>query len=370
MSGTLFKDSVDPIVTDGRDIDPELAELSGEAGGQTAGLTDRHLQKVAQTWEKIPAPLESDPTYYDRPVLKAPVWSWEVPLYYYTGGAAGACLVLGAAAQLDHSGALNRMIRRCHWAGIIGSSMSGILLIDDLGKPSRFLNMLRVFRPTSPMNMGVWILSGAAPTAITAGIFLRRSGFWRFIGESSGFASGLFGMGLATYTGVLVGNSAIPVWQASRRILPVLFGASAMASAGSLFNLFSDDPRERRITHTFGTVGRIAELTAGIVMEKQASRLPGVGRPLRSGLSGFLWRAATVLTAASLITSLLPKSTRKKRVVAGVLGTAGSLALRYAVHTAGTASARDPRATFHSQRAQSAARQIAREGDDPCMDKT
>jgi formate-dependent nitrite reductase membrane component NrfD len=196
------------------------------------------------------------------------------------------------------------------------------------------------------MNMGAWILSGAAPTAITAAMLARRKGFWGALGKLSGSASGIFGMGLATYTGVLVGNSAIPLWQSSRRILPILFGASAMASAGSLFDLFLEDPRERRVTYTFGTIGRAAEIAAAIVMEKRAPS--AVARPLRSGSSGFLWRAATLLTAASLITSLLPKSSRKKRVIAGVLGTAGSLALRYAVHHAGIESALDPRATFHS----------------------
>ena len=352
MSTLLYAKSVDPVTSDGRDIDPELGKLGGEAAGQkVAGVADQHLEKVAETWERVPAPIQNDPTYYDRPVLKAPVWSWEIPLYYFTGGAAGACLVLGAAAQLDRSGRLDRVIRRCHWAGIIGSTVSAALLIDDLGKPSRFINMLRVFRPTSPMNMGTWILSGAAPTAITAGVFLRRRGLLHWIGEAFGFASGVFGMGLATYTGVLVGNSAIPVWQSSRRILPLLFGASAVASAGSLFELMSDAPRERRITHTFGTIGRAAELAASVAMEKRAAQVPQVARPLRSGASGFLWKASTLLTAASLVTSLIPRNSRKKRIIAGVLGTAGSLALRYAVHTAGAASANDPRATFHSQRA-------------------
>ena len=352
MSTILYGNSVDPVTSDGRDIDLEVGRLGGEAAGQKAeGTADRHLEKVAQTWEQSAAPRPDDPTYYDRPVLKAPVWSWEIPLYYFTGGAAGACLVLGAAAQLDRSGKLNRVIRRCHWAGIIGSSVSAALLIDDLGRPSRFLHMLRVFRPTSPMNMGTWILSGAAPTAITAGLFLRRGGFLHWLGEGFGFASGLFGLGLATYTGVLVGNSAIPLWQSSRRILPLLFGASAVASAGSLFELLSESPQERRITRTFGTIGRAAELVAAVAMEKCVARVPRVARPLHTGFSGFLWKAATVLTAASLVTSLLPRTSRRKRVVAGVLGSAGSLALRYAVHTAGVASARDPRATFHSQRA-------------------
>lgn len=350
MSTTLYPKSVDPVATDARDIDPELAQLSGEAGQQKAGVADPHLQEIAQPWERLPEPLPSDPTYYDRPVLKAPVWSWEIPLYYYTGGAAGACLVLGAAAQFDRSGQLDRLIRRCHWAGIIGSSISAVLLIDDLGRPSRFINMMRVFRPTSPMNVGAWILSGAAPTAITSGFLLQRGGLLRIIGEAIGFASGFFGMGLATYTGVLVGNSVVPVWQSSRRLLPILFGASAVASAGSIFSFLSGDAREQRITYTFGTVGRVAELAASLAIEKQVARVPEVAKPLHSGLSGFLWRAASVLTAASLIASVWPTKSRKKRIIAGTLGTAGSLALRYAVHTAGKASALDPRATFHSQR--------------------
>ena len=103
------------------------------------------------------------------------------------------------------------MIHRCHWAGIVGSSISDALLTDDLGRPSRFVHMIRVFRPTSPMNVGTWILAGAAPTAITAGLLLRRRGWLSWLSEGFGFSSGVFGMGLATYTGVLVGNTAIPI---------------------------------------------------------------------------------------------------------------------------------------------------------------
>ena len=322
------------------------------------------LITARETEPALPAP---GPTYYDQPVLKKPVWTMEIPLYYYVGGAAGASLVLGAAAQLDRSGELHGLVRRCHWAGIIGSTIAGGLLISDLGRPERFLNMLRVFRPTSPMNMGAWILSGAGPTAVTAGLLMTRPGFWGGIGDLFGFASGLFGMGLATYTGVLVANTAVPVWQKSGRILPILFGASAMASAGSIFDMLLENPRERRITYTFGTIGRVAELAAAVALERQAAQLPVVARPLKSGASGFLWKAATALTAASLITSLLPNRTRKKRLIAGVLGTAGSLALRFAVHEAGVASARDPRATFGPQRSSTASTALPQPDSTPLL---
>lgn len=95
--------------------------------------------------------------------------------------------------------------------------------------------------------------------------------------------------------------------------------------------------------------GQAAVLAAGVVMEKQATAVPRVGRPFRRGLSGLLWRSAQVLTAASLVL-------RKKSVAAGALGLAGSLLLRFAVEHAGAASVRDPRASFHLQRSVTEAR--------------
>jgi formate-dependent nitrite reductase membrane component NrfD len=339
--------------TDGRDINPELGVLEGEGAFQRAKPVEEHIDRISTEWNRLPMPNAADPTYYDRPLLKEPVWEWAVPLYYFVGGAAGASLVLGAAAQIDRSGRLKNLMRRCHAAGIIGSAISGGLLIHDLGRPERFHHMLRVFRPTSPMNMGVWILSSVSPSAIAAALFGGRGGVLGKFGEISGIASGIAGMGLATYTGVLVSNSAVPVWQESRRVLPILFGASAVASAGSLFDLFFEDPAARRITYTFGTIGRVAELTASFVMERQAARLDErIARPLKRGVSGALWKTAGALTAGSLLLSVLPGNSRKKRIAAGVLGLAGSLCLRFGVHRAGVASARDPRASFRQQRAE------------------
>jgi formate-dependent nitrite reductase membrane component NrfD len=253
--------------------------------------------------------------------------------------------LLGAAAQLGNSHSRATLIRRCRWIGFAGCSISGGLLIWDLGRPWRFLNMLSGFRPSSPMNVGAWILTAASGAAGGAVLLKGRAG------NLCGYFAGLFGAGLATYTGVLVSNSAIPIWQESRHVMPVLFGLSAMASAGSAFNLLAENAEERRVTEFFGAAGQAAELAAAFAMERQASEVPRVGRPFKQGVSGWMWQTATLLTAGSLLLSVLPGKSRKKRFAAGVLGTLGSALMRFSIEALGQASARDARASFHLQRA-------------------
>ena len=267
------------------------------------------------------------------------------------GGAAGAALAMGAAAQFKGSPELRDLISRAHWVGIVGSSIGGVLLILDLGRPERFLHMLRVFRPTSPMNVGAWILAGAPAAAVTAGLFVRSRSSWRYAGEVAGYTSGLLGLGLATYTGVLVANTAVPVWQESRQVLPLLFGASGMSAAGSILNMFDHNRHARAIVRNYAIAGAAAELAAAYAMERHASKVEQVGLPFRSGVSGALWRTAAILTAASIVTQLIPRRTRGVRIAAGLFGALGSMALSFAVHYAGEQSARDPRAAFHLQHA-------------------
>ena len=351
---TRYPDSVDPVKTDGRDVDRGLADLVGEASHQNAEPKDPHVQEIAEApWRNVPSLAREDPTYFDRPMLKKSVWSLDIPIYYFLGGAAGAALTLGAALQLvsrGHSNRVRQLSEACHWIGIVGSTGGAGFLIHDLGRPSRFLYMMRVFRPTSPMNMGVWILAGAAPTAITTGLLINRRGIWGRIGEVTGYASGVFGAALAGYTGVLVSNTAIPVWQQSRRWVPVMFMASSASAAASVIDLISADEVTRSVTRVFGAVGRAAEIAATYKTEQVAAAIPKVGEALHRGGPGALWRLATVLTAASLGVSFFAGKSRKKVVIAGWLGAAGSLCLRLAVHYVGNASALDPRASFHQQR--------------------
>jgi formate-dependent nitrite reductase membrane component NrfD len=349
-----YPSSIDPVTNDGRNVDTAIATLTGEAGQQDVkGEDNRLTQLVPEVWDRIPCVTASDTTYYDRPMLKPSVWSIDIPLYYFLGGAAGAALSLGAAIQLA-APAQHRQLRQfssiCHWIGIIGSTAGAGFLIHDLGRPGRFLFMVRVFRPTSPMNVGAWILSGAAPSAIATGLFLNAPGLLGRIGEVCGYISGIFGAALATYTGVLVSSTAIPVWQESRRWMPVLFAASGAATVGSIIDMVYDRKAGRRIAWMFGTAGRLAEIGASLQVERAASVIPKVGEPLHRGRTAILWKTATACTVASLVLSLIPPKSRRKRIAAGVLGAAGSLCMRFAVHYIGNASARDPRAAFQQQR--------------------
>jgi formate-dependent nitrite reductase membrane component NrfD len=299
---------------DGRFIDPALGTLEGEAARQAA----------PEFAVAVPTRL---------PLLKAPVWIWSIPAYFFVGGVGGAAMTLGLAAELFGGKTLRRFDRRCRWTGAVAGGIGSALLIHDLGRKGRFLFMLRVFRATSPMSIGSWVLALATPLSGASATLGGR------LGWLAGLGAGLLGLPLATYTAVLLGTTAIPLWSETRRSLPFLFGGSAVASLASVFELMDLDPRERAIMFRFGTAGRVAELAASAVFEHEARRSPGVARPLRDGLSGALWNTATVCTLASLTVSLMPGDGRTKRRIAGVLGIAGGVCLRFAVFYAGKRSA-------------------------------
>ncbi len=285
-------------------------------------------------------------SYHGMPVLKAPPWKWYVPAYLYVGGLSGASAVVGAAAQASGRDDLRALVHKAGWISTLGDAASALLLIADLGRPARFVYMLRVFRPTSAMNIGSWVLllSGLSSGA---GLWLsRRDGALGRLGRAAVYLSGGFGMALATYTGTLLANTAVVVWNRGRTRLPLLFGASALTSAASAFQLLGPStPAEACLTRRLGVVGKVGEVAAMRALEHEV----GTGRaalPLARGRSGRLWDIAGALAVGGVALSLFGP-----RKLAALLGTAGAITARVAVIEAGKASARDPHASFETQRA-------------------
>lgn len=283
-------------------------------------------------------------TYYDRPVLKEPVWIWAVPAYFYAGGVAGAAATLGAAASLSGVDGMEQLEARCRTIAAAGTLAGTALLIHDLGRPERFLNMLRVVRPSSPLNVGSWVLAGATGTAVVA-----AAGRGRLAG-AAGKVAGLLGLPLAGYTAVLLSSTAVPVWREAGRSMPALFVASAVNGAASLLEVRGGTEAERRAVRTFGLAGRAAEIAAAVWMEREAGRVERVATPLKSGAAGAMLRTAKAATLGAIAFSALGRRSRAARMLAGALGTIGSAATKFGVFYSGRPSTLDPRATFELQR--------------------
>src|SRR5260370_29625036 len=108
--------------------------------------------------------------YYGVPLLKRPKWRWEIALYFFFEGISAGSFLLGAISDLSGNKRLRELARTAYDVSFLTLLPCPPLLIADLGRPERFHHMLRVFKPTSPMNLGAWTLTGfSAPvTAITA----------------------------------------------------------------------------------------------------------------------------------------------------------------------------------------------------------
>ena len=280
--------------------------------------------------------------YYGRPIIKPPVWKSEIGWYLFTGGLAGASSTLALAARASGNA---RLARSASVLAAAGLTASPILLIKDLGRPERFGNMLRVFKPTSPMNVGSWLLT-AAGTAAGAAAACEVTGRAPRIRTAAQVTAGVLGPAVATYTAVLVSDTAVPVWHEARRELPLLFASGAAASAGAAAVLVTpasaSGPARRMML-----AGAAGELVNVQLMER---RLGDLAEPYHTGRAGEHSKAAKAATVAGAALGLLGR----RRPMLGRLGAAlvlgGAVAERFAVFRAGFQSAEDPRYVIESQR--------------------
>jgi formate-dependent nitrite reductase membrane component NrfD len=281
-------------------------------------------------------------SYYDRPILKAPVWKPHVPVYFFTGGLAGASSVLAFGARMTGN---PRLARAALIAAAAGLLPSPVLLIDDLGRPERFYNMLRVFKPTSPLSVGSWLLVGFGPASVGAAA-CEVLGVLPRAGRTAEAVAALLGPFIATYTAVLVADTAVPAWHDARRELPFVFAASAAASAGSAAMIMTP-VADARPARRFTLGGSVVSLLALEVMQRRRGVTMA---PYRSGPAGRFSAWARALTATgATVTAVLGRRRRSAAVCGGAAVLAGALCERFAVVRAGSQSAQDPVYTVGGQ---------------------
>jgi hypothetical protein len=280
-------------------------------------------------------------SYYGQPILKAPVWTPEIPWYFFAGGLAGASALVASAARRQGNDVL---ARRALFTAAAAVSVSPVLLIKDLGRPERFHHMLRVVKVTSPMSIGSWVLSCAGTaTGIAAGCEVL--GILPSVQRVAESVAAGFGAPLATYTGALLANTAVPAWSEARLELPVIFGASSLASAGGAGAILTptvDAGLARRLA-----IGGVAvELAMSQVVERH---LGDAGRPYREGDAGRYLRAAKYASAAGAALLVVAGRNRVAAAAGGAAILAGGACERWGIFSAGVASARDPEATVGLQ---------------------
>ncbi|MBV8672127.1 MAG: polysulfide reductase NrfD [Acidobacteriaceae bacterium] len=294
-----------------------------------------------------PIPIASPETgYYGQHLLKEPQWTKLIPFYFFVGGASGSLGVIGSLA--DVLGREEKLALTARWMAFGGSVLSGVLLVADLGRPSRFINMLRVFKPQSAMSMGSWVLSGFSASAGLSSFadFLRARLGDGFMASSASVLGRtgcvLFGMPFHDYTGVLIGATAIPVWNEHVRALPIEFGMSGLQSAVSLLELAGY--HDRTALNVLGLTSAAVE--SAEFVNSEMKKKPSA-QALKKGSAGLLVRAGAVLSGplpiALRVASMFAGKGRARtlRRLAACSGIAGSLCMRYGWVEAGAVSARD-----------------------------
>lgn len=342
------EDGSDGVADAGRDwSDAGWSFLYGRDtayGEAEAGETDVAAANLRMRGKAMPDDLHG-------PFIKAPVWTWEVPLYFWVGGIASGSAFVALAADLAGDEWSASVARKVALGAV---APAPLLLVADLGRPGRFMNMMRIFKPRSPMNMGVWCLvafSASGGGAMALDLLGRRRA-----ARAMGAATALFGGYLGSYAGVLLAGTAVPVWARSRAFLGPIFVSTATATGAAATRLVLVATGRRPVGHpTRIALNRLeaaaiaTELVLSAVNERRLGR---AGKVLSEGSTGRLFRAAKTLATTGLALNLLgPRRTKAiGQQAASVLYLAAGLAFRFGWLEAGKASAHDDEAVAQTAR--------------------
>lgn len=311
--------------------------------------------------EQLAVPRAEFRSYYGKQILKTPVWDWRIAAYLFAGGLSAGSAMLGAGADLTGLPGLRKVSRISALVSVLASL---VFLISDLGRPERFHHMLRVAKPSSPMSMGTWILSAYGPGAGVAAVAevmptrLRRTWLGRLVARlarPAGLGAAATAPAVASYTAVLLSQTAVPAWREAHPYLPFVFVGSAAASGGGLGMLLAPEA-ETGPARRMAAVGAGLEVAASRVMEQRiglAAEAYTTGRPHR------LRQLSEALTVAGAVGAVIGRH-RAVTVASGAALLVGSALQRFAVFEAGVESTRDPKYVVMPQRERVDARQRSR----------
>ncbi|HXX77765.1 MAG TPA: NrfD/PsrC family molybdoenzyme membrane anchor subunit [Ktedonobacteraceae bacterium] len=333
----------------------------------------RQLVSVATGYTPDAEQELQEPSYYDYPVLKAPLWRWEIIWYFFFGGLAAGCYVIASIAALFGSHEDRRVARTGYYLSFLAVLPCPVLLIKDLGRPDRFLHMLRIFKVKSPMSMGTWGLVGFSFfSGITAVVQAARDGlFGRWWGPRllaalpqrllaiPGSAAGVF---LGGYTGVLLTVTSVPLWSRSK-LLGAIFISSAISTSSALISFvlrLTQAPSQ--VLHKLERLEWVALLVemAGLFAflrgsGRAAKPLVGTG-PTEHGRTFWSFVAGTglvlpwLLQTFALLAGRSAKRGRSRGLLISLLVLVGGYFLRRTMIEAGHTSSTDARTTLWNAR--------------------
>lgn len=293
-------------------------------------------------------------SYYGRPILNEPVWKpLEIAGYLFLGGLAGGSSLLAAGAEVTG----RPMLAKVSKAGAaISVGLSVAALIADLGRPGRFVNMLRVFRPTSPMSMGSWLLTAYGPLAGAAAAS-ELTGLLPRGGRAATGAAATLAPAVASYTAVLLSDTAVPAWHDAHPEMPFVFVGSGLSAAGGL-GMLAAPLAESAPARRLSALGAAVEFVAS---QRITKRLGITAEPYRQSR---LMKAAEALTVAGVAAGQLGRRSRVVSALAGGSLLAASALTRLGIFQAGIRSARDPKYTIVPQRERLAERESSAAAND------
>jgi formate-dependent nitrite reductase membrane component NrfD len=315
--------------------------------------------------EQVAVPRAEFRSYYGRPILKKPVWNWMIAAYLFTGGLSAGSAMLAAGADLTGRPQLRKVSRIGSLVSIVASMY---FLIADLGRPERFHHMLRVAKPSSPMSMGTWILSAYGPGSGLAAIAelmpKRLSRTWlgppvAWLARPAGLWAAATAPGVASYTAVLLSQTAVPAWREAHPYLPFVFTGSAAASGGGLGMLLAP-VGESGPARRMAVAGAGLELAASRTLEQ---KLGLSAEAYTTGRAHRLRRWSEILTVSGAVGAVVGGRSRAVVAASGLALLAGSALQRFGVFEAGVASTQDPKYVVVPQRERLEAGEPAR-GDD------